>query len=142
MDVPDWIEDEETRKKLQGIFHAPFAMMLGMETVSLSREGVARVRMDVKGMENAIGNAHGGAIFALADQALAISSNLGQGHQVAMTAHISYIKPVKGVVEAVAKQIAETNSTAIFEVKVMQGNELLAEFQATTYKIKKKIDWK
>ena len=141
MDVPDWIEDAAVRRKLNAIMHAPFAVLLGMETVSITPDGEARVRMDIKGMENAIGNAHGGAIFALADQALALSSNLGDSSQVAMGAHISYIRPVKGVVEAVAKKIAETNSTAIFEVKVVQGNEILASFEATTYKLKKKVEW-
>lgn len=141
MDVPDWIEDAAVRRKLNAIMHAPFAVLLGMETVSITPDGEARVRMDIKGMENAIGNAHGGAVFALADQALALSSNLGESSQVAMTAHISYIRPVKGVVEAVAKKIAETNSTAVFEVKVVQGDEVLASFEATTYKLKKKVEW-
>ncbi|OPY33066.1 MAG: Thioesterase superfamily protein [Methanomassiliicoccales archaeon PtaU1.Bin124] len=141
MEVPDWIEDEGIRRKLNGIFHAPFAELLGMETVSMTPDGEARVRMDIKGMENAIGNAHGGAVFALADQALAISANMGDSSQVAMTCSISYIRPVRGVVEAVAKKVAETNSTAVYDVKVVQGEEVLASFQATTYKIKKKIDW-
>jgi acyl-CoA thioesterase len=141
MELPDWIEDAAVRRKLNAIMHAPFALLLGMETVSILPDGEARVRMDIKGMENAIGNAHGGAVFALADQALALSSNLSESSQVAMTAHISYIRPVKGTVEAVARKIAETNSTAIFEVKVVQGDEILASFEATTYKLKKKVEW-
>lgn len=139
MDLPDWLKDKDVRTRIDRISHAPFASMMGMELVSLTEDGEARVRMDVDGKENALGNAHGGIIFALADQALAISSNIDEHVQVAMTCHISYIKPIKGTMEAVARKLSETNSTAIFEVRIFHEEELMALFQATTYKIRKKV---
>ncbi|MDD1669415.1 MAG: hypothetical protein LUO97_06400, partial [Methanomicrobiales archaeon] len=59
----------------------PFAHLLGMEIVE-AWPGGARVVMDATGKENFLGVAHGGAVFALADQAFAAAANRGEVLQV------------------------------------------------------------
>ena len=108
---------------------------MGMRMLSISRDGEVRFSMDTDDKLNAVGFAHGGAIFALADQAFAIATNLGEEMQVAISANISYIKPGKGTLEAVAKKVSETRRTSIVEVKVYGGGELVAIFQGTGYKL-------
>jgi acyl-CoA thioesterase len=91
--------------------------------------------MDISDKLNAVGGGHGGAVFSLADQAFAIASNLGPEVQVALSANISYLKPGKGLLEAVAIKISETRRTSLYEVKVYEGEELIAVFQGTGYKL-------
>ena len=56
-----------------------FAQLLGME-ITEAYDGYARVVMDCTGKNNPRGVAHGGAIFALADQAFGIAANCGDSH--------------------------------------------------------------
>lgn len=66
------------------VFNASeFARLLGME-ISEARDGYSRVTMDCPGKMNPGGVAHGGAIFALADQAFGIAANCCGVHRVAV----------------------------------------------------------
>ncbi len=112
----------------------PFVQELGIRTVSIS-EGEVRVAMDAGDKLNAVGGAHGGAVFTLADQAFALASNLEAWPQVALVASINYLRPGKGMLEAVARKTSETNRTSIYEVKVFDDGELIAIFQGTGYKL-------
>lgn len=108
---------------------------MGMQMLSISKDGEVRFSMDSDDKLNAVGFAHGGAIFALADQAFAIATNLGEELQVAISANISYIKPGKGILEAVARKVADTRRTSIVEVRVYGNGDLIAIFQGTGYKL-------
>jgi acyl-CoA thioesterase len=112
----------------------PFVQELGIRTVSIS-EGEVRVAMDAGDKLNAVGGAHGGAVFTLADQAFALASNLEAWPQVALVASINYLRPGKGMLEAVARKTLETNRTSLYEVKVFDDGELIAVFQGTGYKL-------
>jgi acyl-CoA thioesterase len=112
----------------------PFVQELGIRTVSIS-EGEVRVAMDAGDKLNAVGGAHGGAVFTLADQAFALASNLEAWPQVALVASINYLRPGKGMLEAVARKTSETNRTSLYEVKVFDDGELIAVFQGTGYKL-------
>jgi len=126
---------EEIRERLDRITNIQIVQSMGMRTESISSEGEVRVSMDVSDKINALGGAHGGAIFTLADQAFALACNLGKEPQVALCANINYIKPAKGKLEAVARMISETRKTSIYEVKVFEAGELVALFQGTGYKL-------
>lgn len=133
MDLP-----KEVRERLELMVKAPFAVLCGMELVSLGPR-TARARMSLEGRQNALGGMHGGALFALADQVFALAANQGENVYVAMNASIHYIRPAHGTVEAEARLVGESGRTAIFEVKIFQGNDLVAIFQGTGYRIPKKI---
>jgi len=124
----------EARERLQRMMDIPFVQELGIRTVSIS-EGDVRVAMDAGDKLNAVGGAHGGAVFTLADQAFALASNLEAWPQVALVASINYLRPGKGMLEAVARKTSETNRTSLYEVKVFDDGELIAVFQGTGYKL-------
>jgi len=136
MDLDTVALPEKIKKRIREINNAPFIRSFGMELASISEEGEVRVTMDAGDKHNALGSAHGGAVFTIADQAFAVASNLGPEHQVAMFASRTYIKPARGKLEAVAKKIGETKRTSVYEVKVFEEGELVAIFQGNGYKLR------
>jgi len=126
---------EEVRERLRRMEDVTFVKALGIRTRSISEDGEVRLTMDASDKLNAVGGVHGGAIFTLADQAFAVASNLGPEVQVALSANISYLRPGKGLLEAVARKTSETRRTSLYEVKVYDGGELIAVFQGTGYKL-------
>jgi acyl-CoA thioesterase len=127
---------EGIKERIRRMIDAPFVQPLGIELVSISAEGEVRVTMDAGDKHNALGSAHGGAVFTLADQAFAIASNMGPELQVAIFGSMTYIKPARGMLEAVAKKIGDTKQTSVYEVKVFEKGELVAVFQGNGYKLK------
>ncbi|NLI73571.1 MAG: PaaI family thioesterase [Euryarchaeota archaeon] len=132
MDMP-----KEIMERLEAMDKAPFAVLCGIELISIGPY-TARARLPLDGRQNALGAMHGGALFALADQVFALAVNQGKDVYVAMNASIHYIKPAIDTVEAEAKLIGKSGRTALFEVKIYQGDDLVAIFQATGYRLSKK----
>jgi acyl-CoA thioesterase len=127
-------EEEMTgEQRIQALGGCPFARLLGMEILE-TWPGGARVAMEATGKENFLGVAHGGAVFALADQAFAAAANRGEFLQVAVSVHIHYLSPAKGRLEAVARLIAETDRTSHILVEVKSGERLVATFEGVAYK--------
>ena len=135
MDLDKSALPEEIKERIRKMNRAPFIQPFGIELVSISPEGEVRVTMDASDKHNALGAAHGGAVFTIADQAFALACNLGPELQVAMFASMTYLKPARGMLEAVARKIGETKRTSVFEVKVFEKGELVAIFQGTGYKL-------
>jgi acyl-CoA thioesterase len=135
MDLDSVELPEEIKDRIRRINKAPFVQPMGIELVSISEEGEVRVTMDASDKHNALGSAHGGAVFTIADQAFAISSNLGAELQVAMFASMTFIRPARGMLEAVAKKVGDTKRTSVYEVKVFENGELVAVFQGNGYKL-------
>ncbi len=130
IDLPECI-----RERIRDINNAPFIRDFGMELVSISDDGEVQITMDAGDKHNALGTAHGGAVFTVADQAFAIASNLGPELQVAMFASMTYIRPARGKLLAIAKKIGETKRTSVYEVKVFENGEMVAIFQGNGYKL-------
>jgi acyl-CoA thioesterase len=126
---------KEICERLHRISDVPIVLAMGMRTINISKDGEVRVVMDAGDKINAFGGAHGGAIFALADQAFALACNLGEEPQVALCASINYVRTGKGRLEAVARKLSESRRTSVIEVKVFEGDELIAVFQGTGYKL-------
>jgi acyl-CoA thioesterase len=120
-------------QRIEALGACPFARLLGMEILEAG-PGRARVAMDATGKENFLGVAHGGAIFALADQAFAAAANRGELLQVAVSVHIHYLAPAKGRLEAVARLIGETDTYSHILVEVKSGERLVATFEGVAYK--------
>ncbi len=112
-----------------------FARLLGIETVGVA-DGCVRVTMRIAGMENAYGTTHGGAIFALADQAFGIAGNLDGVDRIATSAYIRYLSlPATDVLEAVARKVSETQGTSVYTVDVFSGDRLIASFEGIGFRI-------
>jgi acyl-CoA thioesterase len=105
-----------------------FARLLGME-ITEAHDGYARVIMDCKGKNNPRGVAHGGAVFALADQAFGIAANCeGGAPRVAVSIHIQYLAPATGPLVAIARRVEDNGTYSTFRVMVNEGERIIATF--------------
>jgi acyl-CoA thioesterase len=105
-----------------------FARLLGMEITGAS-DGYARVIMDCKGKNNPRGVAHGGAVFALADQAFGIAANCcGGAPRVAVSIHIQYLAPATGSLVAIAQRVEDNGTYSTFHVMVYERERVIATF--------------
>lgn len=115
-----------------------FARALGIEILEASN-GRARVTMPL-GAEtaNALGMAHGGVIFSLADLALAAAANSGGIVSVSVQADIQYMTscPSEGRLFASAEKVGETRRLAWFRVTVFTPDDaVIAVCQAMVYRL-------
>jgi len=113
---------------------SPFAQLLGM-TIIEAHDGYARVVMDCSGTLNPHDVAHGGAIFALADQAFGIAANCGFADRVAVSVHIQYIAPATGALVAVANRVADNGRYSTFRVMVREGERIIAMFDGVAIQV-------
>lgn len=111
-----------------------FARLLNMEITEAS-DGYSRVTMDCAGKMNPGGVAHGGAIFALADQAFGIAANCCGTHRVAVSVSIQYIAPAKGRLVAVAKRVSDNGTCDTYRVMVHEGERTVAEFTGIAFRV-------
>jgi acyl-CoA thioesterase len=129
------LDDDERR--IEAMKRAKFAVLCGIETVSVGN-GEAIVRMSAKGKQNALDTIHGGAIFTLADQAFALAANSESGVTVALHVSVNFLRPARGDLEARAVRISEGRTTSLYEVRVFEGDEMVAIFHGTGYKLSKR----
>jgi len=124
------------RRKVQ---EEPFARKMNLELVGLDK-GYSLVTMRfTPDMENIFGMAHGGAIFALIDEAFETASNSHGTVAVALNMNITYLAtPSSGdELSAEAKEVNRTNRTANYYITVKdQAEKLLATCQALVYRKK------
>jgi acyl-CoA thioesterase len=115
----------------------PFARKLDLKLIDL-QEGYAKVGMFFTAdMENIFGMAHGGALFALIDEAFEIASNSHGTMAVALNMNVNYIAtPAKGsYLTAEAKEFNKTRKTATYDIRITDGqNNLIAVCQALVYR--------
>jgi acyl-CoA thioesterase len=120
----------------------PFAEKFGLKLIDLA-EGYSKVEMVfTPDMENIFGKAHGGALFALIDEAFETASNSHGTMAVALNMNISYTSsPTEGaILTAEAKELNRTNKTALYEIKVTENSSrLIASCQALVYRMGKPL---
>lgn len=120
----------------------PFAKKMGLKLEALN-EGYSLVTMKFTAdMENIFGMAHGGAIFAVIDEAFETASNSHGTMAVALNMNITYIAPPSpgDTLAAEAKEINKTNRTANYYITVKnQQGQLLATCQALVYRKKESL---
>lgn len=129
----------DIKARIKAMDTCEFVVRNDIKVVSATEDEV-RVVMEPDGNRNALGSIHGGAIFSLADQAFAVAANMNGGSQVSISAHITYIRPATGRLEAVAKKIGETRRTSTYQVEVFEGDKMVAVFQGIGYKLKSSND--
>jgi acyl-CoA thioesterase len=124
------------------IAREPFAQKFGLQLTAL-KTGYARVEMDFQPhMENIFGLAHGGAIYALLDEAFQAASNSHGIMSLALNVNVSYHRaPEKNShLIAEAKEITATHRTASYSISVTtEKGELIASCQALVYRTGKPL---
>jgi acyl-CoA thioesterase len=134
-------------EKVKGTFFRqvekePFARKFGLTLVDLD-EGYSKVEMNfTSDMENILGMAHGGAIFALIDEAFETASNSHGTIAVALNMNITYVSspPPGSRLTAEAKEFSRTQKTASYDIKVVDDqNNLIASCQALVYRMGKPL---
>ena len=136
--------DKSVKKAIaQAVTREPFAQEMKMELVELE-DGYSVVKMvyDPDKMDNIYNRAHGGAIYALIDEAFETAGQTDGTVAVALNVNVTYVSsPKPGVVlEAEARQISQTQKTAGYEIKVTdQDGSLIATCQALAYRTGKPV---
>lgn len=128
------VDIEKIRKYI--LANDEFAKQLNIH-IDEMRVGYARTSFALAtNHKNSAGVAHGGAIFALVDFALAAASSTYGRLSLTATATISYIATgSEGLIIAEAFEISSTRRLSTYEVKVRDSKgTLLAQAQATMYK--------
>jgi acyl-CoA thioesterase len=115
----------------------PFAQKFGLKLVDL-KEGYSKVEMKfTSDMENFFGMAHGGALFALIDEAFETASNSHGTVAVALNMNITYVSPPPpgSKLIAEAQEFSRTKKTAGYDIRVFDvGKNLIAFCQALVYR--------
>jgi acyl-CoA thioesterase len=113
-----------------------FAEELGIKVLE-AKDGYAKVCMKVGKIHlNALGFTHGGAIFSLADYAFAHACNFGDNVAVAVQVSINFLRPSGegDTLVAEAKRVSDGKTTGLYEVRVLNGEKLLALFSGLAFK--------
>lgn len=131
---PACTNDAAIAAQIKQFNESEFARLLGIEILEAS-EGYSRVTMDCAGKANPGGVAHGGAIFALADQAFGIAANCCGINRVAVSVSILYIAPAKGKLVAEARRVEDNGSCDTYRVMVHEGDRPVAEFTGVGFRV-------
>jgi acyl-CoA thioesterase len=130
--------DEKVKEAIfRQVEKEPFAQKFGLKLIDLD-EGFSRVEMTfTRDMENIFGRAHGGALFALIDEAFETASNSHGTVAVALNLNITYLSsPLPGTkLTAEAREFSRTRKTANYDIKVFDDRgRLTVSCQALVYR--------
>jgi acyl-CoA thioesterase len=121
----------------------PFARALKMELVALDEgHSVVEMAYDPAAMDNIYERAHGGAIFALIDEAFETACQTHGTIAVALNVNVTYVtSPEAGArLRAEAREVSKTNKTAAYDIKVTdQDGQIIASCQALAFRTGKPI---
>jgi len=136
--------DEKVKKAIfQAVEREPFANALKIRLISLDLgQSTVEMAFHQESMSNIYERAHGGAIFALIDEAFETASQTHGTIAVALNVNIQYIaSPEPGsILRATANEISNTRKTASYEINVRdQKGRLIAICQALAYRTGKPI---
>jgi len=127
----------------QAVGSEPFARALKISLKELSQgHSVVEMVYDPALMNNIYARAHGGALFALIDEAFETASQTHGIIAVALNVNVTYIKsPEPGDhLQAEANEVAATRRTATYDISVTSGDgELIATCQALAYRTGKPV---
>lgn len=122
----------------------PFAGLLGLDAVSVG-EGFAKVQMRVRPeLGNIFGSTHGGALFALIDEAFQLACNSHGNLSVALNVSITYAAaPARdALLEASVTETNRTSKTSSYscEIKEVESGKLIATAMALAYRTGKEVE--
>jgi len=135
------------QKVREAIFNAaknePFVQAMQMELAEL-KDGYSVVVMNYEPekMSNIYARAHGGAIFALIDEAFETAGQTDGTIAVALNVNVTYVSsPESGQrLQATAHRVSQTRKTASYDIKVTdQQGQVVALCQALAFRTGKPI---
>lgn len=131
----------------QAIFDAverePFAQTMNIKLVHLETgHSIVEMPYVSAAMDNMYQRAHGGAIFALIDEAFETAGQSDGTIAVALNVNITYITSPEHdtLLRAEAKRISQTKKTALYDIEVKdEADRLIATCHALAYRTGKPI---
>ena len=121
----------------------PFARALNIELVKLEKgHSVVHMTYEPEKMNNIYDRAHGGALFALIDEAFETAGQTDGNVAVALNVNVTYVSsPQAGLqLRAEARRVSQTKKTASYDIKVTDENgNLIALCQALAFDTGKPI---
>ena len=136
--------DQKVREAiLKAVMIEPFAQALQMELAELG-DGYSVVHMTYRPdkMNNIYARAHGGAIYALIDEAFETAGQTDGTIAVALNVNVTYVaSPQPGQrLRAEARRVSQTRKTASYDIKVTdQNGKIIALCQALAFRTGKPI---
>ena len=116
----------------------PFAKTMKMKLLELEiGYSVVEMIYDPVKMKNLFGTAHGGALFALIDEAFETASQTEGTIAVALNVNVTYVSTPQPEIRlrAEARRVSQTKKTACFDIKVSDENgSLIATCSALAYR--------
>lgn len=121
----------------------PFARLMGIDLIGLD-QGYSLVEMtyDPERMNNIYSRAHGGAVFALIDEAFETAGQTDGTIAVALNVTVTYVaSPLAGqILRAEARRVSQTKQTALYSITVRTDQDvLIASCQALAFRTGKPI---
>ncbi len=120
-----------------------FSRWLGIRLTSID-EGQVELEMAVRDdMLNGFGQCHGGILFALADSALAFSSNSPGRVAVSIDNSIAYAAPSEqgDLLRTQVEEIRRGRRISLYSIRLLnQRSEIVALFRGTVYRTKMNHD--
>jgi len=121
----------------------PFAKALRINLIELELgRSVVEMKYDPANMNNIYARAHGGALFALIDEAFETAGQTDGTIAVALNVNVTYVSsPQPGVkLRAEARRVSQTKKTAGYDIRVSDENDnLIATCSALAYRTGKPI---
>ena len=122
---------------LKAVKKEPYSLALNMELVELGK-GYSAVEMtyDPETMSNIYGRAHGGAIYALIDEAFETAGQTDGTIAVALNINVTYVSSPEAStrLRAEAQKVSQTKKTAVYDIKVEDADgRLIAICQALAF---------
>ncbi len=130
--------DQAVKKCIfQAVKKEPYALALNMELVELEK-GYSAVEMtyDPETMNNIYSRAHGGAIYALIDEAFETAGQTDGTIAVALNINVTYVSSpnTSTRLRAEAQKVSQTKKTAVYDIKVKDvDGKLIAICQALAF---------
>ncbi|HYA41804.1 MAG TPA: PaaI family thioesterase [Syntrophobacteraceae bacterium] len=129
-------------EKLRQSFHSqvarePFASKFGLKLLEIG-DGYSKVEMELRpDMENLFGMTHGGALFALIDEAFETASNSHGTLAVALNMNVTFVAPPQpgSRLWAEAREVSLTRKTASYDIKIRdETDNLIVTCMALVYR--------
>ena len=128
---------------MDAVKQEPFAKTYGIKLVDLDLGySVVELMYEPETMNNLFSRAHGGAIFALIDEAFQSACQTHGTVAVALNVNVTYISSPRNrtLLRAIAKEINKTRKTANYDIRVTDPeNQLIATCQALAYRTGKPL---
>lgn len=136
--------DQKVRNAIySAVEKEPFAkaMKISLKELELGYSAVEMI-FDPVSMNNIYARAHGGALFALIDEAFETAGQTDGTIAVALNVNVTYVSsPEPGVkLRAEAKRVSQTKKTAGYDIRVSaEDGNLIATCSALAYRTGKPI---